>query len=277
MKRDDMLHPDISGNKWRKLKYNLLFARAHGFRKILTFGGAYSNHIYAAAAAGKAFRMKTVGIIRGEAEYAGNETLSFAKACGMELFFVSRAKYRERHSEAFHDELREQFGKVFIVPEGGSNEHALQGAKEIVEGIPFPFDYLCTASGTGGTLAGISTGLAEGQQAIGFPVLKNGEFLNNDIRKLIPQSAQRDNWKLETGYHFGGYAKFNMPLIDFINDFKHRTGIPLDPVYTGKMVYGVYDLIKKDHFRPESTIVMLHTGGLQGIRGFNARHGNLIL
>ena len=275
IKREDLLHPHISGNKWRKLKYNLQAAQEQQKCTLLTFGGAYSNHIAATAAAGKAYGFKTIGIIRGEEHLPLNPTLNFATSCGMELHYISREKYRQKGEYAFLKELAEQFNDPYIIPEGGTNSLAVKGCAELVQDININYDYICCASGTGGTIAGIIAGLAGEKQVLGFPALKGGEFLQQEIEELVYNySGQKySNWQLVTDYHFGGYAKVKPELVAFIQQFQEQHQIPLEPIYTGKMMYGLYDLIKQDYFEKGSTIVAVHTGGLQGNAGFRERLG----
>ncbi len=276
IKREDQVHPRISGNKWRKLKYNLLEARKAQRTTLLTFGGAFSNHIAAVAEAGFLFGFKTIGIIRGEAPQGFNPTLERARENGMRLEFISRSLYRNK--DIALKQIRFDQSDTYLIPEGGTNHLALKGCAEIIRDceITEPIDYWCTACGTGGTAAGMITALNAGQQVLGFPVLK-GNFMANSIRdllKLVNSSSKQ--WELFEDYHFGGYARFTPELIHFINEFKKTYAIALDPVYTGKMVYGVVDLVKKGYFQPGSRVMMIHTGGLQGIAGFNQRFGNII-
>lgn len=263
--RLDTIHPFISGNKWFKLKYNLQAAREQNKNTLLTFGGAYSNHIAATAAAGKEFGFETVGIIRGEElafekQRKKNPVLKFASDCGMKLKFISRENYRQKNIPG---EFVERNNSYFL-PEGGTNELAVKGCSEILSLIDIPFDYVCCATGTGGTLAGIISSLKKNQTAIGFPVLKGGKFLKNDITKLLLrfQVASLTNWEINTGYHFGGYAKKNPELLHFISGFQSTHNIPLDFVYTGKLFYGIFDLLKKNYFRKGATIMAIHTGGV---------------
>ncbi len=254
--RLDLVDPYISGNKCFKLKYNLEEARKQGKVKLATFGGAYSNHIISTAAAGKEFGFKTIGIIRGEElSETDNTVLQFAKDCGMELRFISREEYRTKNIST----IMHITGECYVLPEGGTNELAVKGCSEIIDLIDIPFDYVCSAVGTGGTIAGITSSLKVNQKAIGFPVLKGGEFLKNEIEKFLPLKS---NFELQTEYHFGGYAKKNEVLLNFISDFKSKHKIQLDFVYTGKMMFGVYDLIKKNYFQIGAKIVAIHTGGL---------------
>jgi 1-aminocyclopropane-1-carboxylate deaminase len=255
VKRDDLIHPDVPGNKWRKLKYNLSAARAAGHDTILTFGGAYSNHIHAVASAGRLFGFRTVGVIRGEEHLPHNEVLRHAVDCGMVLTYVGRAAYRRK------DELFAQFAdRAYVLPEGGTNTHAVRGCAELVAEIDEPFDYLCCPLGTGGTLAGLVVGLAGQAHAIGFSVLKGGAFLADTVRSLAPN---QDNWSIELDYHFGGYARKTTALRTFVADFTATHGIPLDDVYTGKMMYGIVDLVTQGRFPPGSTVVAVHTGGIR--------------
>ncbi|NER14927.1 pyridoxal-phosphate dependent enzyme [Leptobacterium flavescens] len=269
VKREDRIHPYISGNKYRKLKYNLLEARKLGKDHLLSFGGAYSNHIAAVAAAGKEEGFRTTGVIRGE-ELEGkieeNPTLSYAASCGMKFKFISRTAYRDKTSDKFLQALRAETDDFFLIPEGGTNELAVKGCEEILTEKDAQFNYICSSIGTGGTIAGLINCSKLSQQVLGFPALK-GSFLQEDIRKF----ASKDNWKLIDSYHFGGYAKVNTDLVQFMNDFKTATGILLDPVYTGKMMYGILDLVKEGYFKEGSRILAIHTGGIQGIPGMNSQ------
>lgn len=266
IKREDAIHPIISGNKYRKLKYNIEEAKRLNKGAILTFGGAFSNHIAATAAAGKLHGFKTIGIIRGE-ELANaiksNITLKYAKACGMQFKFISRTTYREKNSD-FLNSLKNKFGDFYLLPEGGTNALAVKGCEEILTEADAVYDVICASVGTGGTLAGLINCSKPSQQVLGFSALK-GDFLKQDISKF----ANKNNWQLITDYHFGGYAKINETLISFINAFKLEYNIALDPIYTGKMLYGILDLIKKGFFKKDTKILAIHTGGLQGIQGMN--------
>lgn len=264
VKREDVLHSEISGNKFRKLKYNLIEARNLGFTKLLTFGGAYSNHIAAVAAAGKEFGFETIGVIRGEElqeKYLENPTLKKASENGMQFEFVTRTQYRDKNNLEFLDQLKEKFGDFYLIPEGGTNELAVKGCKEILTDDDELFDFICCAVGTGGTISGIINSLKPHQKAIGFPALK-GDFLTEDIQKY----AKNSQWNLVTDYHFGGYAKINDELKQFMKQFFKKYLISLDPVYTSKTFFGVIDLISKGYFKPDSKILIIHTGGLQGLQ-----------
>lgn len=271
IKRDDLNHPHIQGNKWRKLKYNLYEARLNNYKTLLTFGGPWSNHIYSTAAAGQLFHFKTIGIIRGEEPAVKSATLQFAESCGMELYYMDRAMYREKDNPDNIESLHVQIGEFYHVPEGGTNLLALEGVAEIIEELDIDFDCLCTACGTGGTLAGLVSGLQGQKQVIGFSSLKGEDKLTPRVNELVEQYTGKtfNNFRINFDYHFGGYAKVNTELIDFIKRFKAEHGIQLDPVYTGKLFYGLYDMISKDYFKPGTRIIALHTGGLQGLAGYS--------
>jgi 1-aminocyclopropane-1-carboxylate deaminase len=267
IKREDLLHVYISGNKFRKLKYNLAQAKIEGRQILLTFGGAYSNHILAVAAGGKEYGFKTIGIIRGEElkdKIEENPTLQKAQDFGMDFEFLNREMYRDKINPEFIKRLKDKFGDFYLIPEGGTNNLAIKGCEEILTTEDGRYDYICCAVGTGGTISGIINCSKSGQQVLGFPVLK-GDFLREDICRF----ATKSNWELITDYHFGGYAKVSEELIQFINGFYQKHKIPLDPIYTGKMAYGVIDLIDRNYFPENSRILMIHTGGLQGISGMN--------
>ncbi len=273
IKREDLIHPKISGNKYRKLKYNIAQAKTENKEILLTFGGAYSNHISAVAAIGKQHNLKTIGVIRGdelgtdlEKTLANNATLKFAYDCGMQFKFVTRSGYREKTSKVFIDKLRNEFGHFYLIPEGGTNELAVKGCEEILKSETNKFDYICVAVGTGGTISGLINSAKKNQKVIGFPALK-GDFLTSEIKKYTKKT---DNWSLNTDYHFGGYAKTSDELVGFINRFKKETNIPLDPIYTGKLLFGMVDAINKKVFEKGSKILAIHTGGIQGIEGMNA-------
>ena len=271
IKREDLLHPQVSGNKFRKLKYNIQEALLRNEKTLLTFGGAYSNHISATAAAGKLSGLETIGVIRGEELGADlpktllqNPTLGFADSCGMKLHFVSRNGYSKKTESEFLEDLRNKFGSFYVLPEGGTNKLAIKGCEEILSPTDKKFDFVCCPVGTGGTISGIINSSEDHQEVMGFSALK-GTFLEKEIEKL----TRKRNWKLVSDFHFGGYAKVSAELIQFINDFKRRYKIRLDPVYTGKMMFGIMELIEKSEFPQNSRILAVHTGGLQGIEGMN--------
>jgi 1-aminocyclopropane-1-carboxylate deaminase len=264
VKREDINHPFASGNKWWKLKYNLEEAVLLGDDTLLTFGGAYSNHIFATAAAGKELGLKTIGIIRGEETLPLNHTLAFAENCGMKLHYVSREAYRKKTESDFIEQLHYQFGDFYLIPEGGTNELAIKGCSEFAAQLnqEIDFDYLCLPVGTGGTMAGVIEGLDSLKKIIGFSSLKGGEFLEEVIKKMT--SSEKTNWSINADYHFGGYGKVTSELVRFIEETKTNHELPLDIVYTSKMFYGVIDLITMGYFKRGSVLLVLHTGGLQG-------------
>ena len=269
IKREDLIHPIISGNKYRKLKYNIAFAETLNQDTLLTFGGAFSNHIAAVAEAGRVYGLKTIGVIRGEElhdKVLDSPTLKFAQSCGMQFKFISREAFRLKSTQSFYEKIKKEFGDFYLIPEGGTNDLAVKGCEEILTETDHNFNYICASVGTGGTLSGLINNSNTAQKVLGFSALK-GDFLKEDISKF----AKQDNWQLMTAYHFGGYAKINAELVTFINSFKKQNNIALDPVYTGKMMFGIYDLIKRDYFEPNSEILVIHTGGLQGIVGMNKR------
>lgn len=270
IKRDDLIDQHLSGNKFFKLKYNLLEAADNNFRTLLSFGGAYSNHIYSLAYAGKKFGFKTIGIIRGEEHIPLNPTLYFAKQCGMELFYLSRSDYRKKYSDDIINQLHKEFGDFYLIPEGGSNELAVKGCSEIPSRIDLDNDCLFCACGTGGTLAGIINGVNRKTKVIGIAVLRNASFLIDEVKRL--SCSDNSNWEILLNYHFGGYAKFNSELIDFIKTFNEKFKIQLEPIYTGKLLYAIYDLARNDFFKPGSKIVAYHSGGLQGLEGLRQRN-----
>ncbi|PDS22478.1 1-aminocyclopropane-1-carboxylate deaminase/D-cysteine desulfhydrase [Flavobacterium branchiophilum] len=267
MKRIDRIHPQISGNKFYKLHYNLKQALAENHKKVLTFGGAFSNHIAATAFAGQSLGLQTIGVIRGEElvhKIDENPTLKQAQEYGMTFEFVSRETYRNKNTSEFLATLNEKLGSFYTIPEGGTNALAIQGCEEILDFNDKNFNYICTAVGTGGTISGLINSAEAHQKVLGFPALK-GSFLNDDIQ----QWTTKNNWELIQDYHFGGYGKMTVALIAFMNQFLEAYQILLDPVYTAKMVFGVFDLIEKQYFENNATILMIHTGGLQGIEGMN--------
>ncbi|GAA4352504.1 pyridoxal-phosphate dependent enzyme [Hymenobacter saemangeumensis] len=273
--RDDLAHPELPGNKARKLKYNLAAAREQGHTTLLTFGGAYSNHIAAVATAGRLYGLRSIGLIRGDETRPLNPTLAQAQADGMALHYLDRSSYRRRQEPAFLQEVMARFGPAYLLPEGGTNALALPGCAELVAEIreQVAFDALAVAVGTGGTLAGLLTGLRKPEQALGIAALKDGGFLRAEVDALTQQACGQTftNYSLQTDYHLGGYASYSADLLAFIEQFRQRHSILLDPIYTGKLLYGVLDLIRKEHFARGSTVVAIHTGGLQAWAGWNAR------
>lgn len=270
LKRDDLIHPEVSGNKWRKLKYNLQEARTGNHDTLLTFGGAYSNHIYAIAAAAGLFQFKSIGIIRGQEPPVKSDTLQFAASKGMKLIYINSVTYREKENPQMIAKLHEEFGEFYYIPEGGTNRLALQGVAEIVPQLNIQYDALCTACGTGGTLAGLVAGLGGNKTVIGFSALKGIDTLTQKVHSLTLEYCKQQftNFQINFDYHFGGYARVNDELISFIKVFKQQHDIQLEPVYTGKMLYGIFDMARKNFFKRGTTIIALHTGGLQGLCGY---------
>jgi 1-aminocyclopropane-1-carboxylate deaminase len=271
VKREDLIHPIVSGNKFRKLKYNILKAQDEGFTKILTFGGAYSNHIAATAEACDIIGLKSIGIIRGQElgedlqkTLAGNPTLNFAFQKNMELFFVTRNDYKLKEHSPYFKKLFKSDSTLYTIPEGGTNDLAIKGCTEILTPEDDNFDVICSSVGTGGTVAGLIEATKPHQYVLGFSALK-GDFLAKEISRWTSKS----DWSLQTDFHFGGYAKVNSELIDFMNSFQNRYQIQLDPIYTGKMFYGIFELIASNFFSKNTRILAIHTGGLQGIEGMN--------
>lgn len=266
IKREDLNHPFVSGNKWWKLKYNLDEALKQK-KKILTFGGAYSNHLYATAAAASELGIESIGIVRGELTFPLNHTLSFAREKGMILEYVSREKYRIKSSNEFVDELKAKYGDFYLIPEGGTNAFAIKGciefAKELSE---IKYDHLVLPVGTGGTIAGLILGVESDKIITGVSVLK-GDFLFDEISHLLSEytkSRANQNWSVLTSYHHGGYGKVTRELTEFISMMYNDHNLPLDPVYTGKMLWAIIEEVKKGSYPRGTTILALHTGGLQG-------------
>jgi 1-aminocyclopropane-1-carboxylate deaminase len=267
VKREDLNHPFVSGNKWWKLKYNLTEA-INADKIIVTFGGAYSNHIFATAAAAQECRLASIGIIRGERVEPLNHTLSFAERHGMKLHFVSRETYRAKHEQSFIDSLKKTFGEFFLIPEGGTNSLAIKGCEEFAKEklLSLEFDTLMLPVGTGGTIAGILSAFAGAKEVLGVSVLKNGGFLTGEIETLIQDySGKRyGNWSVLTSYDHGGYAKITKELLDLVSAMKTKHSLPLDTVYTGKLMWAALKEAERGRFSRGSTVLALHTGGLQG-------------
>ena len=272
VKRDDLIHPMISGNKWRKLKPIIEKCITEKYVGILTFGGAFSNHIAATAAAGKLAGISTVGIIRGdELSFESNPTMTRAKNDGMRLEFIERSLYDRRSEIKFNQELRKKHGNYLIVPEGGASYEGVLGAVEIVNELKDQYDAIVLPCGTGATAAGILLG-SSGTQVIGISVLKGGDFLLVEIERLLSECGLTSSdikellrdFSLKSNYHFGGYGSYDDDLITFMNEFYSQTGMPSDQIYTGKMFFALLDMVKKDRFPRGSKILVIHTGGLQG-------------
>jgi 1-aminocyclopropane-1-carboxylate deaminase len=262
LKREDLIHPDLPGNKWRKLKYNLKAARERGCRTLLTFGGAYSNHLRATAAAGHHFGFSTIGVVRGEEHVPLNPSLAYAVRHGMRLTYLDRTTYRRKRETSVIEALRAEFGPFYLLPEGGSNRLAVLGCQELIAELEIPFDVVCCPCGTGGTLAGIAAALPSGRRAIGFAALKGAAFLEEEVDRLqketfgTPQGA----WHIDHDHHFGGFARRPAELTEFAADFTYRHGLVLEQVYVAKMMYGLFSLVERCSFARGTRIVALVTG-----------------
>lgn len=269
IKRDELIHPVLQGNKWRKLKYNLLAAQQQQQSTLLSFGGPYSNHLHALAYAGKLFNFKTIGIIRGEAPTVFNPCLLDMQRWGMQLEFVSRKEYREKNDAAFIQQLEEKFGRFYRIPEGGNNNEGRKGCAELVDELTETYDLICCEVGSGTMFTSLLMQNAfPHTHYSGFVVMKNPQLETELSQQLKQQNIQHTQWSMNHDYHFGGFAKATPPLHDFILNFKTQHNIQLEPVYSGKMLYGIFDLIKQDYFKPGTRILCIHGGGLQGLRGF---------
>lgn len=264
-KRDDLIHPAISGNKWRKLKYHLLHAREHGKQHLLSFGGAYSNHIHALAAAGYQAGLRTTGIIRGEADAVSNTTLRDARRWGMDLVFVDRQSYRQRQDPDWLAQF--DAPDTLIVPEGGSSPLAIPGVAELVGEVPFSPDLWVLPCASGGTLAGLVAGKRDREQILAIAVLKGGGFIADEVCRLHPAAASISGWRIALDHHDGGYAKFSPALWQWVEDFSADTGLPLEPIYSGKAMWGLFRELAAGRIAPGSKIVFIHTGGMQGLAG----------
>lgn len=274
IKRDDLIDSVISGNKSRKLKYNLAHAKSINAKGVLTFGGSFSNHIHACAFACKKAQLPSIGIIRGEQENQHNYTLRWAQHWGMQLSFVDRKTYRERHNTDYLNTLMQQYPDHLIVPEGGTNALALKGMSEVIDELSLQaeFDTIMVPVGSGGTIAGLILGDKNQHEILGVAVLKQGQYLNNVVTDLLPEHAKKfSNWQILTQYHGGGYAKFSPSDSEKIRSFNKITGVNFEPIYSGKMIIALLDLIEKGYFPPNHRIVLLHTGGLQGLAGMFSR------
>lgn len=270
MKRDDLIHPFLSGNKYRKLKYNLIHMSENNLKTLVTFGGAFSNHLHATAAAGKMWGVQTVGIVRGETASITNPTLTFCREHGMVLHFISREEYRKKELSEDVRNILGLYTNYHLVPEGGFNALALQGVSEIWGELTIqmatPPDYLFCPSGTGATAAGLLYAKSGSTKIMAFSALKSNH-IKNEIMGLS-HGRNRQDLLFFDNYHFGGYARIPVNLMHFARDFQANTGIDLDYIYNAKAMFGFLDLVKQDFFPENSSIVWLHTGGLQGNAGF---------
>ena len=266
VKRDDLLHPIISGNKWRKLKYNLIEAHNQQHTHLLSFGGPFSNHLHALAAAGRIFGFETTAIIRGPELDSDNPTIRFLRACGMKCHAVDRQTYRLRNSPEYLSQLNKQFESAFIIPEGGSNLFAIDGVAELARSLP-QFSHLITPVGSAGTLAGLIEGAQQDQHVLGLAVLNQADYLIETIKTLSPKANEQSNWRLFTEFHDGGYGRFSPELWQFCQQMRRDYCLPLEPIYSGKLFYGLFQLIEQGYFKSGSELCAIHTGGLQGLAG----------
>ena len=281
LKRDDLIHPEVSGNKWRKLQFNLERAIGQGQDTILTFGGAFSNHLLATAVACEAHGLQSIGIVRGEEPKHGNATLKACENHGMKLVHVPRDEYEAKEEQWYFHELRGRFGRFHLVPEGGANHWGVMGCTHLLKEVQEPVEVVALSCGTATTLAGVVLSLKESQRAIGYSALKGGDFLREDCLKHIQgvvldvdlAEEYADSFTIASDYHFGGYAKTPPPLLDFVQETYQQYGLKLDPIYTAKAFFGLLDQIEKGSFQRGETILFIHTGGLQGVAGIEAREG----
>ncbi len=268
IKRDELIHPVIQGNKWRKLKYNLQQAQYEQKNTILSFGGAYSNHLHALAAAGKISGFNTIGIIRGEAPRPLNPCLQDMLNWGMQLEFIQRIEYKQKTDSIFIENLKQSWGDFYLIPEGGNNPAGIKGCAEILDELKDEYDFICSEVGSGTMLSALILNNKTPQtQIIGFSVMKN-LLLEQDIKNNLSATKKYSDWKIIHNYHFNGFAKTTTELDNFIKNFKLDFDIQLEPVYSGKMLYAIFDLIKQDYFQTGSKLLAIHGGGLQGLRGF---------
>ena len=272
IKRDELIHPVIQGNKWRKLKYNLLEAQKNKQNTILSFGGAYSNHLHALAAVGQQSGIKTIGVIRGEAHYPLNPCLQDMENWGMQLKFIKRIEYKQKNNTDFIKSLHQEFGEFYLIPEGGNNAAGKMGCVELLDELVDQYDVICCEVGSGTMLSSLIQNKKQlNTHYLGFAVMKNLQ-LDQEIKESLILSEHKSSdlpaWKINHEYHFGGFAKTTPELDAFINNFKQQYNVQLEPVYSGKMLWGILDLIQKDYFKAGTCILAIHGGGLQGLRGF---------
>lgn len=280
VKREDEIHKAISGNKWRKLKYNLNPLLASGMEGFVTFGGPFSNHLAAAAYTGFLAESKMIGFVRGEEADLNNPTLSFARACGMQIIRLTRQEYEQKDDALFLEKWQAEFPNYFFIPEGGSNLLGVQGCMEILPETQNNFDFIACPIGTATTFSGLLLSANPQTELLGFPALKGGDYLRTHVNNFVEQAIEQGivpptfkapKWRLENDFHFGGFGKVSPDLIRFMNDFYAETKIPLDPIYTAKMMFGLLEMAKSGKIKRGSTVLAIHTGGLQGIKGMNLR------
>jgi 1-aminocyclopropane-1-carboxylate deaminase len=270
IKREDKIHPQVSGNKFRKLKYNIQSLKSDNYNTLLTYGGAFSNHIAASATAASISGIKSIGVIRGEEikekmskDPTHNPTLAYALSQGMHLHFISRTSYFNKDAEEEIYKLKKAFGSFYRIPEGGTNALAVKGCEEILNPEDEKYDIIACCVGTGGTISGIINASKPHQKVFGFSALKNHQHLE------ILKYTTKKNWRIYEDYYFGGYAKTTDELIEFINSFYRCTQIKLDPIYTGKMMFKIFKMINNSEIPNDTKILTIHSGGLQGVMAYN--------
>jgi 1-aminocyclopropane-1-carboxylate deaminase len=276
--RLDLAYPQLSGNKYFKLKYNLLAARQQACTRLLSFGGVFSNHIHALAIAGQRQGFATLGIIRGERGVALTPTLQDAVKNGMQLQFVDRQTYRRRYDADYLQALQRQYPDAYMIPEGGNNTLGAKGCSEILQGLDEDVDCVMLPCGTANTLAGIASNLADNAQLVGVAVLKAADALRENTRHLLQELAcqDKDNWSIEERFHCGGYAKLNKSLAEFVSRFSAEH-FSIEPVYSGKLFWAIYQKALAGEFKKGSHILAIHTGGMQGLRGMQGRIEQLLV
>jgi 1-aminocyclopropane-1-carboxylate deaminase len=262
MLRLDLLHPIVSGNKWYKLRLNMKHALEHGYKTIVTFGGGFSNHLVATAFAAQQVGLKSIGIVRGTYDLL-TPTLLDCKAYGMELIFVTSEDYKKKHEPNWAKELVSHFDELFIIPEGGANEWGRAGAGLLDRFVGDSYTHIAVSVGTGTTLMGLRNKINPRQQILGFVPMKQGKYLAGHISEHLVEGQDR-NWQLFDKWHFGGFGKWDDRLLDFMNIFYKENNVPLDIVYTSKMMYGIKELLDDNFFTVSDKILCIHTGGLQG-------------
>ena len=266
IKREDLIHDIVSGNKWRKLNYNFKYIKEKKIKKILSFGGVYSNHLHALSWLAKKNNIKSYGLVRGCKLSIENPTLSFCKKNKMDLFFLNRSTYRNnKYNNPIFKKIIKSEENVFVIPEGGFNEFGIKGCEEIMNEVNEHYDIICCSIGSGCTAVGIIKSLKFDQSFLGFSSFKN----NSQIKNIISEKVKTINWEINSDYNFGGFGQVNDELKKFIKDFKNTYAIMLDPIYTSKLFFGLFDMISKNKLPKDSRILALHTGGLQGLQGVN--------
>jgi len=268
VKREDLIHNIVSGNKWRKLKYNFDYVINNRIKTVLSFGGAYSNHLHALSWLAKKNKIKSIALVRGEELSKKNPTLSFCLKNNMELHFLDRKIYREsKYDNETINMIKKNNKNLFIIPEGGFNDLGVKGCEEIMNEVDDFFNIICCSIGSGCTAIGLIKSLHESQFFLGFSSFKNSNFINQNIEHYI---NFKSNWNINADYNFGGFGKINIDLKNFMDFFEKNNNMKLDPIYTSKLFFGLFDMISKKKFPKESRILAFHTGGLQGLQGIKS-------